>query len=134
MSFYRVVAFAFLILAHVGLHAQTWPSRPVKLIVPFPPGGTGDLLGRLAAKEMEATLGQPVVVENRAGAGGLIGSDAVAKSPADGHTLVLSNVASHAIGPAVRRYFQARFARHVRLRQSLLGKSCHPQIASTAHH
>jgi tripartite-type tricarboxylate transporter receptor subunit TctC len=101
MSFYRVVAFAFLILAHAGLHAQTWPSRPVKLIVPFPPGGTGDLLGRLAAKEMEATLGQPVVVENRAGAGGLIGSDAVAKSPADGHTLVLSNVASHAIGPAV---------------------------------
>jgi tripartite-type tricarboxylate transporter receptor subunit TctC len=101
MSFYRVVAFAFLILAHAGLHAQTWPSRPVKLIVPFPPGGTGDLLGRLAAKEMEATLGQPVVVENRAGAGGLIGSDAAAKSPADGHTLVLSNVASHAIGPAV---------------------------------
>lgn len=101
MSFYRVVAFALLILAHVGLHAQTWPSRPLKLIVPFPPGGTGDLLGRLAAKEMETTLGQPVVVENRAGAGGLIGSDAVAKSPADGHTLVLSNVASHAIGPAV---------------------------------
>ena len=101
MPFYRVVAFAFLILAHVGLHAQTWPSRPLKLIVPFPPGGTGDLLGRLAAKEMETTLGQPVVVENRAGAGGLIGSDAVAKSPADGHTLVLSNVASHAIGPAV---------------------------------
>lgn len=101
MSFYRVVAFAFLILAHVGLHAQTWPSRPLKLIVPFPPGGTGDLLGRLAAKEMETTLGQPVVVENRAGAGGLIGSDAVAKSTADGHTLVLSNVASHAIGPAV---------------------------------
>lgn len=101
MSFYRVVAFAFLILAHVGLHAQTWPSRPLKLIVPFPPGGTGDLLGRLAAKEMETTLSQPVVVENRAGAGGLIGSDAVAKSPADGHTLVLSNVASHAIGPAV---------------------------------
>lgn len=101
MSFYRFVAFAFLILAHVGLHAQTWPSRPLKLIVPFPPGGTGDLLGRLAAKEMETTLGQPVVVENRAGAGGLIGSDAVAKSPADGHTLVLSNVASHAIGPAV---------------------------------
>jgi tripartite-type tricarboxylate transporter receptor subunit TctC len=101
MSFYRVVAFALLILAHAGLHAQTWPSRPVKLIVPFPPGGTGDLLGRLAAKEMETTLGQPVVVENRAGAGGLIGSDAAAKSPADGHTLVLSNVASHAIGPAV---------------------------------
>ena len=64
-------------------------------------GGTGDLLGRLAAREMEASLGQPVVVENRAGAGGVIGSDATAKSAADGYTLVLSNVASHAIGPAV---------------------------------
>jgi len=101
MSFYRVFAVALLLLAHAGLHAQTWPSRPLKLVVPFPPGGTGDLLGRLAAKEMEVTLGQPVVVENRAGAGGLIGSDAVAKAVADGHTLVLSNVASHAIGPAV---------------------------------
>ena len=87
--------------AHIALHAQTWPARGIKLIVPFPPGGTGDLLGRLAAKEIEASIGQPVIVENRAGAGGLIGSDSVAKAPADGYTLVLSNVASHAIGPAV---------------------------------
>ena len=85
------------------LQAQPWPARPVKLIVPFPPGGTGDLLGRLAAKEMQAGLGQPVVVENRAGAGGAIGSDAVAKSEPDGYALVLSNIASHAIGPAVSR-------------------------------
>jgi tripartite-type tricarboxylate transporter receptor subunit TctC len=78
-----------------------WPSRPIKLIVPFPPGGTGDILGRLAAREMQAALGQPVVVENKAGAGGVIGSDAAAKAPGDGYTLVLSNIASHAIGPAV---------------------------------
>jgi tripartite-type tricarboxylate transporter receptor subunit TctC len=104
MRIYRVIAAALLALAGavpVALQAQTWPARPVKLIVPFPPGGTGDLLGRLAAKEMEATLGQPVVVENRAGAGGAIGSEAVAKAAPDGYTLVLSNVASHAIGPAV---------------------------------
>jgi tripartite-type tricarboxylate transporter receptor subunit TctC len=81
--------------------AQTWPSRPIKLIVPFPPGGTGDLLGRLAAKEMQTALGQTVIVENRAGAGGAIGSDAAAKSAPDGYTLVLSNIASQAIGPAV---------------------------------
>ena len=80
---------------------QAWPVRPLKLIVPFPPGGTGDLLGRLAAREMEASLGQPVVVDNRAGAGGAIGSDAAAKAAPDGYTLVLSNVASQAIGPAV---------------------------------
>ncbi len=99
----RAVAIAIATLAALpgAVIAQTWPTRPIKLIVPFPPGGTGDLLGRFAAKEMQATLGQPVVVENRAGAGGVIGSDAVAKAPADGYTLVLSNIASHAIGPAV---------------------------------
>lgn len=104
MRLYRLVAAALLALAVAApsaLQAQAWPSRPVKLIVPFPPGGTGDLLGRLAAREMEASLGQPVVVENRAGAGGAIGSDAAARAAPDGHTLVLSNVASHAIGPAV---------------------------------
>lgn len=101
MPFYRAAAMALLMFAHMAVQAQSWPTRGLKLIVPFPPGGTGDLLGRLAAKEMEAALGQAVIVENRAGAGGLIGSDAVAKAPADGYTLVLSNVASHAIGPAV---------------------------------
>ena len=104
MRIHRVVAvalFAFACAVPMALQAQTWPARPVKLIVPFPPGGTGDLLGRLAAKEMETSLGQPVVVENRAGAGGAIGSDAAAKAAPDGYTLVLSNVASHAIGPAV---------------------------------
>ena len=101
MRLYRLVEFAFLVLLQASVWAQSWPSRPLKLIVPFPAGGTGDMLGRLAAKEMEASLGQPVVVENRAGAGGLIGSDAAAKAPADGYTLVLSNIASHAIAPAV---------------------------------
>jgi len=101
MRLYRVVALAFLVIFQGSVWAQTWPTRAIKLIVPFPAGGTGDMLGRLAAKEMEASLGQPVVVENRAGAGGLIGSDAAAKAPADGYTLVLSNIASHAIAPAV---------------------------------
>jgi tripartite-type tricarboxylate transporter receptor subunit TctC len=104
MRIYRVLATALLALAAAAplvSQAQAWPARPVKLIVPFPPGGTADLLGRLAAKEMEASLGQPVVVENRAGAGGAIGSDAAAKAAPDGYTLVLSNVASHGIGPAV---------------------------------
>jgi tripartite-type tricarboxylate transporter receptor subunit TctC len=102
MHLCRIAAAALLALAAPAvLQAQTWPARPVKLIVPFPPGGTGDLLGRLAAKEMQSALGQPVVVENRAGAGGAVGSDAAAKAAPDGYTLVLSNIASHAIGPAV---------------------------------
>ena len=101
----RRAAVALLALAAASPGAlmaqQAWPTHAIKLIVPFPPGGTGDLLGRLAAKEMQAALGQAVVVENRAGAGGVIGSDAAAKSAPDGYTLVLSNIASHAIGPAV---------------------------------
>jgi tripartite-type tricarboxylate transporter receptor subunit TctC len=97
-----LVAFGFALPAAAQTAApQPWPTRPLKLIVPFPPGGTGDLLGRFAATQMATSLGQPVVVENRAGAGGVIGSEATAKSPPDGYTLVLSNIASHAIGAAV---------------------------------
>ena len=105
MRIHRTAALAlltFVSISPIALHAQVpWPTRPIKLIVPFPPGGTGDLLGRLAAKEMEASLGQPVVIENRAGASGLIGSDAAAKALPDGYTLVVSNVASQGLGPAV---------------------------------
>ena len=94
--------FAALLAAAPALsQSQSWPARPVRVVVPFPPGGTGDLLGRLAARELQNALGGPVVVENRAGAGGAIGSDAVAKSEPDGYLLVLSNIASQAIGPAV---------------------------------
>jgi tripartite-type tricarboxylate transporter receptor subunit TctC len=92
--------------------------RPLRLVVPFPAGGTADLLGRLAAREIEAGLGQTVVVENRGGAGGAIGSDAVAKSAGDAGMLVLSNIASQAIGPAVSRnipYDPVRDFRHVGL-------------------
>ena len=90
-----------LAIAACAAQAQTWPTRPVRIVVPFPPGGTGDLLGRLAARELQAALGQPVVVENRPGAGGAIGSETVARSDPDGYMLVLSNIASQAIGPAV---------------------------------
>jgi tripartite-type tricarboxylate transporter receptor subunit TctC len=98
--------------------AQAPAQRPIRLVVPFPPGGTADLLGRIAAREMESRLGQPVVVENRAGAGGAVGSEAVARSPADGTTLILSNIASQAIGPAVNRnitYDSVRDFTHVGL-------------------
>jgi tripartite-type tricarboxylate transporter receptor subunit TctC len=98
--------------------AQTWPTRPLRLVVPFPPGGTADLLGRLGAREIETRIGQPMVVENRAGAGGAVGSELVARSSPDGNTLVLSNIASQAIGPAVNRnitYDSVRDFTHVGL-------------------
>ncbi len=101
MKSIRVFSLLILAFAAQAAFGQAYPAKPVRLVVPFPPGGTGDLLGRLAAKEMQASLGQPVVVENRAGAGGAIGSEAVVRSEPDGYMLVLSNIASQAIGPAV---------------------------------
>jgi len=78
-------------LAVPGLAAAqgTWPDRPLRLVVPFPPGGTSDLLGRLMAERLTTRLGQPVVVENRGGAGGKVAAEYVAKQPADGYTLML---------------------------------------------
>ena len=84
---------AFLLAAcalSLPLAAQTFPSKPVRLIVPYAPGGSVDLLARVMRDGLQDAFGQPVVVENRAGAGGAIGIEAVAKSPPDGHTLVLS--------------------------------------------
>ncbi|WP_028603208.1 Bug family tripartite tricarboxylate transporter substrate binding protein [Ottowia thiooxydans] len=76
-----------------------YPAKPVKLIVPFPPGGPTDIMGRTAAKAMGDKLGQQFVVENKAGAGGNIGTDAVAKAAADGYTIALAAISSLAIGP-----------------------------------
>lgn len=91
-------------LAVPGLaRAQAWPARPIRIVVPFPPGGTTDVVARLVSQRLSTTLGQSTVIENRAGAGGTTGSDLVAKSPPDGYVLVISNIASHGVGPSVYR-------------------------------
>lgn len=96
----RVVK-AFSVLA-IGLFstaafAQTYPSKPIKMIAPYPPGGTTDIVARAVSQPLAEALGQAVVVENRTGAGGLIGHDMAAKSPPDGYTLVLGNSAMLAV-------------------------------------
>jgi tripartite-type tricarboxylate transporter receptor subunit TctC len=84
-----------------GAQAQDFPSRPVKILVPQTPGGASDALARIVAQKLAEKWGQPVVVENRAGAGGNIGMEAVATAPADGYTLLMSYVGTHAINGAL---------------------------------
>ncbi|HYC35067.1 MAG TPA: tripartite tricarboxylate transporter substrate binding protein [Usitatibacter sp.] len=80
-------------------YAQAYPSKPIKIIVPFAVGGIADTFARVIAQKLSDSWGQPVVVENRGGAGGNIGADVVAKSPPDGYTLVMGNIGTHAINP-----------------------------------
>ena len=82
--------------------AQNYPVKPIKIIMPFPPGGTNDLVARAVGDRLAGVFKQPVVVDNRAGAGGLIGTDAVAKSPPDGYTLLVGNAGSLAAGLSLR--------------------------------
>ncbi len=84
-----------------ALAQSDYPNRPVKLIVGFAPGGSTDIVGRIVAQRLGERLGQTVVVENRAGAGGTIGADATAKAPPDGYTLTLGTTSTHAIAPGV---------------------------------
>ncbi len=87
----------------VPASAQEWPARPVRIVVPFAPGGTADTLGRLVAQKLSDSFKQQFVIENRGGAGGLIASELVAKAAPDGYTLVVSGVASHCIAPALHK-------------------------------
>ena len=92
-----------MLAAPMGVRAQGWPSGSIRLVVPFAPGGSTDLTARLVADGLTQRLGVPVVVENRPGAGATTGSQLVADAPPDGQTLVMSNIASHAISPALYR-------------------------------
>jgi len=97
MRFFLILLLAVLAGAVEG---QTYPSRPIRLIVPFPPGGSNDIVARMVATQLGERLGQQVVIDNRGGAGGVLGTDLAAKSPPDGYTLLLISVA-YAFGPAL---------------------------------
>lgn len=97
----RLFAFFFLLSFSLGGFAQGFPAKPIRLIVPFPPGGSADILARAIGQKAGEGLGQPLVVENRPGAGTAIGAEALAKSAPDGYSVMIGTVSSHAINPAL---------------------------------
>jgi len=90
-------------LAAPALAQAPWPNRPIRLVVPYPPGGASDIAGRMQAEVLQAGLGVPVVVDNRAGAGGTIGTAFVAAAPADGYTIMMASPSSHLGAPLLFR-------------------------------
>lgn len=82
--------------------AQPYPAKPVTLIIPFPPGGSTDIIGRVAAEGLQRELGQPFVIDNRGGAGGAIGAKAIVDAPPDGYTLGIATISTHVVNPIVR--------------------------------
>jgi tripartite-type tricarboxylate transporter receptor subunit TctC len=96
-----IVAAALLAAFAPFAGAQGWPSKPIRYIVPFAPGGTTDILGRTIAEKLSTVLGQPVIVENKPGAGGGVGAELVAKSPPDGYTIMGGTISTHAINASL---------------------------------
>src|SRR5512132_3030430 len=92
------IALAVLALAAGPAAAQTYPSKPIRIVVPYPPGGGTDVVARILSEPLSAELGQPIIIDNRGGAAGNVGTDIVAKAPADGYTLLLT-LSSHTINP-----------------------------------
>jgi tripartite-type tricarboxylate transporter receptor subunit TctC len=88
-----------LVLAPALAHAQSWPSKPIHVIVSSGAGGTADILARMVGERLSSALGQPIVIENKPGAGGHLGAQMVARAPADGYTLLMSGSPTHSVGP-----------------------------------
>ena len=103
MKLIRLVSILSLALAATGAFAQAYPSKPIRLMVPFPPGGSTDIVARIVAQKLAAPLGQPLVIENRGGAGGTLGTAVAAKAAPDGYMLTVGTTSTHVVAPSVYR-------------------------------
>ncbi len=101
LAIFALMLASCLLALAAPVHAQSYPAKPMRLVVPFPPGGPLDIMGRGIAQKLQEAWSQPVVIDNRPGAGGGIGADLVAKSPGDGYTLLMGAVSTHAINPSL---------------------------------
>ncbi|MGE3991938.1 Bug family tripartite tricarboxylate transporter substrate binding protein [Pseudorhodoplanes sp.] len=99
MRVFALACVSILAVAPAAAQQQPWPSKPIQMVVSFGAGGTADIIARMIAEELSPVLGQPVVIENRPGAGGNLGASVVARSPADGYTLLMSGSPTHSVGP-----------------------------------
>src|SRR6185436_7001831 len=96
----RVIVVGLVVLTIAPAVAQTYPSKPIRIVIPFPPGGSNDLVARLVGERLRASMGQPVVAENRPGGNNIIATELVAKSAPDGHTWLMANT-QHVINPSL---------------------------------
>jgi tripartite-type tricarboxylate transporter receptor subunit TctC len=101
LSLWSLWSLCFILVAPAEAHAQAYPSKPIRFVVPYPPGGPLDTVARLLGQKVSESVKQPVIVDNKPGAGGNIGADTVAKAPPDGYTILMGAVATHAINPTL---------------------------------
>ena len=112
----RQVLAAFLLsslLVPIGAIAQDWPNKPIRLVINFAPGSSPDVLGRAVATPLSQALGVPVVVENRSGAGGIVGAEVVTKAPADGYTLLMASGSTMVVVPTLTPKCPTTTTRHL---------------------
>ncbi len=98
----RILGLIVLCAAPLPANAQDYPNKPIRLVVPFPPGGPNDIIGRVVGQKMQELLGQPIVIDNRPGAGGTLGTDNVAKSEPDGYSIAIASAGALAISTALQ--------------------------------
>src|SRR4051812_3223640 len=103
MGIWNTVVTGFLLLPPLRVAAQDFPNKPIQLIVPFPAGGPNDIIARVVGQRMSEIVKQPVVIDNRGGQGGVLGTDAVAKAAPDGYTIAISSAGALAISPSMEK-------------------------------